>query len=43
MTPSEHAESSFELPEDLVEAGAVRNPYPRREIKEGQETLYATA
>jgi hypothetical protein len=26
---------------DLVEAGAVRNPYIRREIEAHQETLYA--
>jgi len=49
MTPQEHAESYFGLVEeledlfarrvDLVEIGAVRNPYLRREIEERQETL----
>lgn len=53
MTPHEHAESYFGLLEelealfarrvDLVEIGAVRNPYLRREIEAGQETLYAEA
>lgn len=53
MTPQEHAESYFDLLEeleglfgrrvDLVEIGAVRNPYLRREIEAGQETLYAAA
>lgn len=53
MTPHEHADSSFgfleELEElfarrvDLVEIGAVRNPYLRQEIEAGQETLYAAA
>lgn len=53
MTPQEHAESYFGLIEDLeelfgkrvdlVEAGAVRNPYLRREIEAGQETLYGAA
>lgn len=53
MTPQEHAESYFGLLEDLenlfalrvdlVEIGAVRNPYLRREIEAGQETLYAAA
>jgi predicted nucleotidyltransferase len=49
MTPQEHAESYFGLLEeledlfarsvDLVEIGAVHNPYLRREIEERQETL----
>jgi len=53
MTPQEHAEAYFDLLEaleslferrvDLVEIGAVRNPYLRREIEAGQETLYAAA
>lgn len=53
MSPSEHAEAYFGLLEglerlfarrvDLVEIGAVRNPYLRREIEEQQETLYAAA
>ncbi|WP_047865026.1 nucleotidyltransferase family protein [Rubrobacter aplysinae] len=53
MTPREHADSYFGLPEDmeglfgrrvdLVEIGAVRNPYLRRSIEEEQETLYAAA
>jgi predicted nucleotidyltransferase len=53
MTRHEHAESYFGLLEDLedlfarrvdlVEIGAVRNPYLRREIEAGQETLYAAA
>ncbi len=53
MIPHEHAEAYFGLLEDLeslfarrvdlVEIGAVRNPYLRREIEAGQETLYAAA
>lgn len=53
MSPSEHAGSYFGLLEDLenlferrvdlVEIGAVRNPYLRREIEEQQETLYGAA
>ncbi|MBX6765113.1 MAG: nucleotidyltransferase domain-containing protein [Rubrobacteraceae bacterium] len=53
MTPQEHAEAYFGLLEDLeslfgrrvdlVEIGAVRNPYLRREIKTSQQTLYAAA
>ena len=53
MTPQEHAEAYFGLLEDLeslfgqrvdlVEIRAVRNPYLRREIEAGQETLYAAA
>ncbi len=49
MTPHEHAESYFDLLEELedlfarrmslVEIGAVRNPYFRREIEARQETL----
>ncbi len=53
MSPEEHAASYFGLVEDLeglfgrsvdlVEIKAVRNPYLRRSIEEGQETVYATA
>lgn len=53
MTPEEHAASYFGLVEDLeglfgrrvdlVEIKAVRNPYLRRSIEEGQETVYASA
>ncbi len=53
MTPQEHAAAYFGLLEDLeslfgrrvdlVEIEAVRNPYLRREIEAGQETLYAAA
>lgn len=53
LSPQEHAEAYFGLLEalenlfgrrvDLVEIGAVRNPYLRREFEERQETLYATA
>ena len=53
MAPHEHAESYFRLlgnledlfarRVDLVEIGAVRNPYLRREIDTGQQTLYAAA
>jgi len=49
MTPLEHAESYFGLLEDLeilfalrvdlIEIGAVRNPYLRREIEERRQTL----
>jgi uncharacterized protein len=49
MSPSEHAGACFGLLEelenlfarraDLVEIGAVRYPYLRREIEEHQETL----
>lgn len=52
-SPQEHAEAYFGLLEnlerlfgrrvDLLELGAVRNPYLRREIEEQQETLYAAA
>ena len=48
-SPQEHAEAYFGLLEnleslfgrrvDLLELGAVRNPYLRREIEEQQETL----
>jgi uncharacterized protein len=38
----EALESLFERRVDLVEAGAVRNPYVRQEIEANQETLYAT-
>lgn len=53
MTPHEHAEAYFGLLEDLeslfarrvdlVEIGAVRNPYLRQEIEASQETLYGAA
>jgi predicted nucleotidyltransferase len=53
ISPEEHAASYFGLVEDLeelfgrsvdlVEVGAVRNPYLRRSIEEGEETVYATA
>ena len=53
MSPQEHAEAYFGMLEDLeslfgrrvdlLELGAVRNPYLRREIEEQQETLYAAA
>jgi predicted nucleotidyltransferase len=53
VTPQEHARAYFGLLEDLeslfgrrvdlVEIGTVRNPYLRREIETGQETLYAAA
>lgn len=53
MAPREHTESYFRLlgnledlfarRVDLVEIGAVRNPYLRREIESGQEILYAAA
>jgi len=49
MTPRQHAESYFGLLEDLedlfgrrvdlVEIGAVRNPYLRREIDEQKQIL----
>jgi len=52
-SPQEHAEAYFGLLEnleslfgrrvDLLELGAVRNPYLRREIEVQQETLYAAA
>lgn len=37
----EALEHLFQRPVDLVEAGAVRNPYIRQEIDAHQETLYA--
>ncbi|WP_018466154.1 nucleotidyltransferase family protein [Calidithermus timidus] len=53
MTPQAHAEAYFGLLEDLeslfgrrvdlVEIGAVRNPYLKRAIEASQETLYAAA
>ena len=52
-SPQDHAEAYFGLLEDLeslfgrrvdlLEPGAIRNPYLRREIEEQQETLYAAA
>ncbi len=53
MTPEEHAAAYFGLLKDLeglfarrvdlVEIGAVRNPYLRRIIEEEQETIHAAA
>lgn len=53
MSPEEHAAAYFGLLEDLeslfgrrvdlVEIGAVRNPYLRRSIEEEQETVYRGA
>ncbi len=53
MSPERHAAAHFGLlydleglfrrRVDLVEIGAVRNPYLRRSIEEKQETLYAAA
>jgi uncharacterized protein len=53
MSPERHAaayfgllddlERLFGLRVDLVEIGAVRNPYLRRSIEEEQETVYAAA
>lgn len=53
MSPQEHAESYFGLLDDLealfgrrvelVETGAVSNPYRRSSIQEEQRTLYAAA
>jgi predicted nucleotidyltransferase len=39
----EDLEELFGRSVDLVEVGAVRNPYLRRSIEEGEETVYATA
>ncbi len=39
----EELEQLFGRPIDLVEAGAVRNPYVRRTIEQNQQTVYATA
>lgn len=36
----EQLENLFGRPVDLVEKGAVRNPYVQREIETTQETLY---
>jgi predicted nucleotidyltransferase len=51
LAPGTYAHTYFDLlealqrlfgrPVDLVEAGAVRNPYIRQEIETWQETLYA--
>jgi len=51
LPPGEYANTYFGLiealerllgqPVDLVESGAVRNPYIRQEIEAHQETLYA--
>jgi hypothetical protein len=35
-------EHLFQRPVDLIESGAIRNPYFRQEIEAKQETLYAT-
>lgn len=53
MSPREHAEAYFGLLDgleslfsrrvDLVEVGAVRNPYLRQDIEEYQEILYGAA
>jgi predicted nucleotidyltransferase len=53
MQPAEHAEQYFGLaedlerlfnrPVDLVEPGAIRNPYFRRSLEETQVVLYAAA
>lgn len=53
MSPERHAAAYFGLLDDLeglfgrrvdlVEIGAVRNPYLRRSIEEEQETVYAAA
>ena len=53
MSPERHAEAYFGLLDDLeelfgrrvdlVEIGAVRNPYLRQSIEEEQETVYAAA
>lgn len=53
MSPERHAEAYFGLLDDLeglfgrrvdlVEIGAIRNPYLRRSIEEEQETVYAAA
>lgn len=53
MAPEEHADAYFGLLEDLeelfgrrvelVELGAVRNPYLRREIEEQREVLWEVA
>ena len=53
MSPEEHAAAYFGLLEDLkrifgrrvdlVEIGAIRNPYLRRSIEEEQETVYVAA
>jgi uncharacterized protein len=53
MDPAEHAEEFFGLaedlehlfnrPVDLVEPGAVRNPYFRKSLEETQVEIYAAA
>jgi len=53
MSPERHAAAYFGLLDDLeglfgrrvdlVEIGAIRNPYLRRSIEEEQETVYAAA
>ena len=53
MSAGEHADAYFGLlfaledlfkrSVDLVEVGAIRNPYVRQTIKKDQETLYASA
>ena len=39
----EELEQIFDRPIDLVEAGAVRNPYVRRTIEQHQQAVYAAA
>ena len=53
MAPAEHADRYFGLleelenllraPVDLVESGAIRNPFFRRAVEATQVTLYAAA
>jgi len=53
MPPAEHADHYFSLlegieallgrPVDLIEAGAIRNPYFRRSVDETRVTIYAAA
>lgn len=53
MTPAEHADAYFGLLEalqdllghrvDLLEEGAIRNPYLRQSIDAAKRTLYAAA
>lgn len=38
----EALQALFERPVDLVEAGAIRNPYVKREIDSTQETVYGS-
>jgi len=53
MTPAEHADSYFGLleelenllkaPVDLIEAGAIRNPFFQQAVESSQVILYAAA